>query len=142
MAAGEHDPLLHDADDVSCRARVFRAKLIEEFHLDESALSFGAKCDPKFSTAELFRGGQETDEDAETFRTLLRHAPMQPVKFKIFKRSQDSHHSRKRQHKTTDKRMVRVRNLNSVPIAVWAHWISNSEFQFARRPCAPASPPC
>lgn len=101
--------------DMSVRAQVFRERLIEEFHVEED-LGFDAKSAPKYSTADLF-----SSSEPQLFKKFLVKTPHQLIKFKIFKRSQDES---ARLH-LRDKRMIRVKNLNSLPIGVWAKWISN-----------------
>eukprot|EP01006_Ploeotia_vitrea_P035644 TRINITY_DN65915_c4_g1_i1.p1 TRINITY_DN65915_c4_g1~~TRINITY_DN65915_c4_g1_i1.p1 ORF type:complete len:679 (+),score=323.55 TRINITY_DN65915_c4_g1_i1:55-2091(+) len=98
--------------DLSSRAQVFREKLVEEFHLAERTTTA-----PKYNTSDLFSASEPV-----LFRQVLLHTPNQLINFKIFKRSQDVVEAPTKGD--TDKRLTRVRNINSIPIGVWAHWLS------------------
>eukprot|EP00163_Fabomonas_tropica_P029381 TRINITY_DN626_c0_g1_i15.p1 TRINITY_DN626_c0_g1~~TRINITY_DN626_c0_g1_i15.p1 ORF type:complete len:495 (-),score=101.10 TRINITY_DN626_c0_g1_i15:64-1548(-) len=50
---------------------------------------------------------------------MLREAPGQLIKFKLFKRYAIMHQGQQEK----DKRLTRIRNINTLPIGVWAHWL-------------------
>ena len=54
--------------------------------------------------------------DPMQFTKLLRETPQQLIKFKIFQRTLDE----AGQH--GDKRLARIKNVNTLPIGVWASW--------------------
>ncbi len=53
-------------------------------------------------------------------RKLLEENPDQMIKFKVYKRD------RMPQASTVDRRLTRVKNLNKLPIPVWANWVVES----------------
>ncbi|KNC52386.1 uncharacterized protein AMSG_12160 [Thecamonas trahens ATCC 50062] len=142
----------HTFNDISTRASVFRDKLIEEFRLLENLEQTQSSHAPVFDAGSLFPAPDE-DEDVvgggggsgsgrgvemasldaraaeagvlepggnRTFTKVLKETPHQMVKFKHFKRRPDKEGEFK---KFQDKRMTRLKNVNSPPLGLWAHWI-------------------
>eukprot|EP00163_Fabomonas_tropica_P029382 TRINITY_DN626_c0_g1_i17.p1 TRINITY_DN626_c0_g1~~TRINITY_DN626_c0_g1_i17.p1 ORF type:complete len:136 (-),score=0.57 TRINITY_DN626_c0_g1_i17:539-946(-) len=99
-------------DDISTRSHIFRSKLIDEFRLMEGGVESGSKDAPSFSTKDI-------DSEPERFKRMLREAPGQLIKFKLFKRYAIMHQGQQEK----DKRLTRIRNINTLPIGVWAHWL-------------------
>eukprot|EP00455_Lapot_gusevi_P002899 TRINITY_DN11197_c0_g1_i3.p1 TRINITY_DN11197_c0_g1~~TRINITY_DN11197_c0_g1_i3.p1 ORF type:complete len:488 (-),score=60.15 TRINITY_DN11197_c0_g1_i3:162-1625(-) len=107
--------------ELTTRAEFFRDKLIEEFRLVEDSFHYNAadiKAAPKFTTSDLFPKVEDQAQDkSDVLKKVLISQPHQLVKFKIFKRSQGP---RKNQ---VDKRLIRVKNIDKVPIGVYANWV-------------------
>eukprot|EP00003_Mantamonas_plastica_P017851 TRINITY_DN29416_c0_g1_i1.p1 TRINITY_DN29416_c0_g1~~TRINITY_DN29416_c0_g1_i1.p1 ORF type:complete len:256 (-),score=61.52 TRINITY_DN29416_c0_g1_i1:113-844(-) len=101
--------------DISERAEVFRSRLIEEFRLFGRPGKDSGKQgnEPIYTTADLEKNPQLLDK-------LLRETPHQLVSFRIFKRTPDE-----LAQQNLDRRLTRTKNLNRVPIGVWASWIVN-----------------
>lgn len=59
----------------------------------------------------------------DLFKKFLTQTPHQLVKFKILKRS-----LQKNVTGTTDKRLIRVKNINAIPLGVWAAHVSNHPY--------------
>eukprot|EP00002_Diphylleia_rotans_P013835 TRINITY_DN2693_c0_g2_i3.p1 TRINITY_DN2693_c0_g2~~TRINITY_DN2693_c0_g2_i3.p1 ORF type:complete len:421 (+),score=83.24 TRINITY_DN2693_c0_g2_i3:50-1312(+) len=96
--------------DVSTRASIFRNRLFDDFHVFDGG--DGATADaPIYSTKDILT-------EPELFRSMLRESPNQLVKFKIFKRTTEG--GRKQQ---IDKRLMRIKYLNKLPVGVWASWV-------------------
>eukprot|EP00948_MAST-09A_sp_MAST-9A-sp1_P000879 g879.t1 len=101
-------------NDISRRARIFRSKLIEEFHLVENHVSSLKSELPKYSTTDIL-------SEEGLLDSILTENPNSLIKFKIFKRSADV----VRKATKKDRRLLLVRNRDSPPIGVWANHISN-----------------
>jgi hypothetical protein len=62
-------------------------------------------------------------KDKDGFSTMLIENPNQPIKFPIFKRTRqaDEYH--------VDRRLLRTKNKNSVPLGAWANWVLQSKYR-------------
>lgn len=97
--------------DTSRRARIFRSKLIEEFHIIENGLKVG-KDAPKHST--------DIVNEPEVFENVLLKDPRTPIKFKIFKRSVEL----EKKISKSEKKYLRVRYRKGTGMyRVWVHWL-------------------
>eukprot|EP00741_Cyanophora_paradoxa_P018144 tig00021038_g17518.t1 len=101
--------------DLSSRAFVFREKIIEEFRLKDEILEENSENAPQYSSTEVVR-------DEKLMTKVLFEKPTQLVRFKIFKRSAEN------KDQKIDRRLIRVRNINTVPLGVWAAWVVDSKF--------------
>eukprot|EP00741_Cyanophora_paradoxa_P018147 tig00021038_g17521.t1 len=101
--------------DLSSRAAVFREKIIEEFRLKDEILEENSENAPQYSSTEVVR-------DEKLMTKVLFEKPTQLVRFKIFKRSAAD------KDQKIDRRLIRVRNINTLPVGVWAAWIVDSTF--------------
>eukprot|EP00735_Rhodelphis_limneticus_P014542 TRINITY_DN8580_c0_g1::TRINITY_DN8580_c0_g1_i1::g.8615::m.8615 TRINITY_DN8580_c0_g1::TRINITY_DN8580_c0_g1_i1::g.8615 ORF type:complete len:733 (+),score=135.83,sp/A2ARP9/CTSR2_MOUSE/35.24/1e-54,Ion_trans/PF00520.26/2.2e-29,RhoGAP/PF00620.22/0.035,RhoGAP/PF00620.22/1e+03,DUF1018/PF06252.7/12,DUF1018/PF06252.7/8.2 TRINITY_DN8580_c0_g1_i1:22-2220(+) len=105
--------------DLATRTVLFRNRLIEEFQILESSteLDTTSKTAPQYTTRDIIM-------EPELFKNILRETPQQLIKFKLFKRTADMVERKKKQARA-DRRLARVKNINSVPIGVWANWVVN-----------------
>jgi len=99
-------------NDLSARCSLFRAKLIEEFRLSDN-VAYNTRDAPVLSSSEI-------TNDPDLFKQTLRDTPTQLIKFKIFKRSSQQYKG------ISDRRMTRIKNMNTIPVGVWASWFTNS----------------
>ncbi|KAL0218628.1 hypothetical protein P9112_004281 [Eukaryota sp. TZLM1-RC] len=95
--------------DLSVRTSSFRKKLVDDFRIADNVSSVAADV-PLLSSRDIAL-------DPEAFKKILRDHPLHVIKFKHFKRS--------RINQAMDKRMTKVRHIDSVPIGVWANWLVN-----------------
>jgi hypothetical protein len=91
---------------ISSRAQVFRNRLIEEFQLGEDQSSLDMQV-PKITSEDFL--------DSKVRSKALRDSPFQLIKFKPFKRTPNGD-----QEVGVDRRLLRTRNKDSVPIGAWA----------------------
>jgi len=112
--------------DLSTRTNIFRSKLIEEFRLTEGVAE-NTKDSPVFATDQLFGNSNFTpltlitaDGDQALFLRQLRENPTQTVKFKELQRTKDE----LKQRTKADRRLLRVKSQKSLPISVWARWVT------------------
>jgi hypothetical protein len=89
------------------RAQVFRSRLIEEFQLGEDQSSLDMQV-PMISSEDFL--------DLKIRSKALRESPFQLIKFKPFKRTQNTDKEETRK----DRRLTRTRNSKEIPIGVWA----------------------
>eukprot|EP00736_Rhodelphis_marinus_P001469 Rmarinus@m.27381 len=101
--------------DLARRSVLFRNRLLEEFQVLESSndVDLTSKTAPQYTTHDIAM-------EPDLFTGVLRETPQQLIKFKMFKRTAEA-----AQMKPADRRLARVKNINSVPIGVWANWVVN-----------------
>jgi hypothetical protein len=63
------------------------------------------------------------EAEPDRFKRILRDMPSQLIKFKIFKRSQFRGVAKQK-----DKRLTRIKNINSVPVGVWSAWLTENQY--------------
>eukprot|EP00736_Rhodelphis_marinus_P007389 Rmarinus@m.27382 len=104
--------------DLARRSVLFRNRLLEEFQVLESSndVDLTSKTAPQYTTHDIAM-------EPDLFTGVLRETPQQLIKFKMFKRTAEA-----AQMKPADRRLARVKNINSVPIGVWANWVVNRMF--------------
>eukprot|EP00741_Cyanophora_paradoxa_P018148 tig00021038_g17522.t1 len=112
--------------DLSSRAAVFREKIIEEFRLKDEILEENSENAPQYSSTEVVR-------DEKLMTKVLFEKPTQLVRFKIFKRSAAD------KDQKIDRRLIRVRNINTLPVGVWAGMVVDSTIFSRVVKCAIAS---
>eukprot|EP00741_Cyanophora_paradoxa_P000823 tig00000444_g794.t1 len=112
--------------DLARRTQYFRKQLIHEFRTLQQDAYDDTKLAPRYNSREIIRSarGGGAPADRQVLRSVLRETPLQLVKFKPLKRTIDEE---KRQMKASlDKRLLRVRSINTLPVPVWAAWVVNS----------------
>lgn len=111
---------LREEVDLSVRAAPFRRRVVGEFRLEDSVAA-SVHAGPKHTTADL---QANSGRSSQLLTRMLLHNPCQLIKFKVFRRSQDA----SRSAAVCDKRLVRVRNVDHIPLGVWAAWVTNNRF--------------
>ena len=131
--------------DISSRGFLFRRRLVDEFRIGE-AITAGDGSDAQtgggsskvVATADApILSTKDIENDPLGFKKLLRDNPSQPIKFKRFSRLDvgsgvdlDSFGRHAHVRKLLDKRLVRIANLRTIPVGVWASWmVTHDRFQ-------------
>jgi len=102
--------------DLSSRSTIFRTKLIEEFQLLDNLSSSikGTAQPPQYNSKDV--------KDNLTLNKILSENPYQLIKFQAFKRTKET--------QKVDRRLTRIKNINTVPFGAWAGWaVSSPVFQ-------------
>ncbi|XP_064390889.1 cation channel sperm-associated protein 2-like [Halichondria panicea] len=102
---------------LSHRAEVFRSKLIENFQIIESLSEQGIKKVPVYTSADI--------TNTCILDKVLLENPEQTIKFKTYQRDKIEE-----VNNVVDRRLIRVKNQNKLPLGVWALWVvENRKFQ-------------
>eukprot|EP01135_Chromosphaera_perkinsii_P001158 Nk52_evm15s159 gene=Nk52_evmTU15s159 len=106
---------------VSSRSRYWSDALFEEFQiLDNISRTSNFVQAPLYTSNDL--------DDEELLKKLLIESPSQLVKFIEFKKVGDENENDNPSGVEVDRRLNRMKNLNSPPIGSWAKWVTSTTY--------------